>query len=180
MAKNFGVVPVRFTMRLALFGFGIGAMLAYTLFATIGLATEPGRESPLAASAAEAALVFAFPIASSEGEWHGVSGTARHGWLLRQAHVKGKLGSIAGKQYSEQVLKVGWPFTVVRGFVRTAGDEVTREGAHLLGPKAPGQTVQFLPTQPVWPGVVLYGLIGMLGTTRRKRRRGGIHATGLE
>ena len=159
-------------MRAALVGLGIGATLAYALFAAVGLATKSGPGSPIATPAAEAALVFAFPTASSGREWHAVSGTTRRGWLRRQAYVEGNLGSTAGERYSEQVLKVGWPFTVVRGFVRTAGSEVTREGAHLVGPAVPGQPARLLPTQPVWPGVILYGLIGMLGATWLRRRAG--------
>ena len=167
-------------MRGALIGFGIGALLAYALFAAVGVTTRSTRGSPIEALAAEAALIFAFPTASREGDqWHAVSGTARHGWLLRQAYVEGNLGSSSGERYSEQVLKVGWPFTVVRGFIRTAGGKVDREGARLVGRADPGQPVRLLPTQPLWPGVALYGFLGMVVSAWRRIRRGDPHASAV-
>jgi hypothetical protein len=165
-------------MRAALVGFGIGALCAYALFAIVGVTTQSIPGSPIGAMSAEATLVFAFPTGSAEGgQWHSVSGTARHGWLLRHAYVEGNLDSISGVLHSEQVLKVGWPFTVVRGFIRTVGSEVEREGARLVGRADPGQPVRLLPTQPVWPGVVLYGFLGMVGATRFRSRRGDSRAS---
>ena len=74
------------------------------------------------------------------------------------AYVEGNLGSSSGERYSEQVLKVGWPSRSVRGFIRTAGGKVDREGARLVG--RADQPVRLLPTQPLWPGVALYGFLG--------------------
>ena len=57
--------------------------------------------------------------------------------------------------YSEQVLKVGWPFTTVRGFVRVADGEVNPDGALWLQEDPTQGPVRFLPIQPVWPGLLI-------------------------
>ena len=155
-----------------LFRFILSATLACLLFALIGATTRPGADPPITTSAAMEALAFAFrDVGLGAEEWQEPSGTARHGWLLRRAFVQGYLAPDPGNQYTEQVLKVGWPFTVVRGFIRTAGPQVSREGARVMGDVVPGRPVRFLPTQPVWPGVIFYGLLGAVLTTWVRRSR---------
>jgi hypothetical protein len=161
-------------------GFGLGAAVAFVLFATVGVATSLRTGPPITAVAVEAALDFAFPDASLErNQWHSVSGTAHHGWLLRRAYVEGRLGSVSGERYSEQVLKVGLPFTVVRGFIRTVGDEVERDGARLVSRVEHGRPARLVPMKPVWPGVALYGFLGVLAAIRTGRRREDPHRSGV-
>ena len=167
-------------MRRMIVGFGVGAVVAYVLFATVGVMAPIRVGPPIETMAAGAALDFAFPDASLErNQWHSVSGTAHHGRLLRRAYVEGSLGSLSGARYSEQVLKVGWPFTVVRGFIRTVGGEIQREGARLVGSVSPGQPARLVPTQPVWPGVALYGFLGVVAAISARRWRGVVGQQGL-
>lgn len=167
-------------MRRIVLGFALGASAALVLCSIIG-ATSPVRAGqPIESEAAEVALDFAFRDARPERMlWHAASGTAHHGWLFRTAYVEGSLGAESGVGYSEQVLKVGWPFTVVRGFIRTAGDEVELEGARLVGGVDRGQPVRLVPMQPVWPGMALYGLLGMVAAIGVARWQADSHVSGV-
>ncbi|MEO0556961.1 MAG: hypothetical protein AAF170_02125 [Bacteroidota bacterium] len=160
-------------MRALSFQFLTSASVAYVAFSLVGLAVTPGGESaPLGSDAAAEALAFAFPNASASSEaWAEATGRVSHGWLLRRAYIEGTLVSDAPVRHSEQILKVGWPFTVVRGFVRTSGAEMQTEGARIIGPAS--SPVRVLPLQPVWPGVVLMGLMGtmLLTLTAQARHR---------
>ena len=138
--------------------FVLSACLAYIAFAVLGVLTAPGFGSPLSPDEAVAALSFSFPEVNPD--WKRPAGNASHGWLFRRAYVEGYAGSIVEVRYSEQVLKVGWPFTVVRAFVRTTNNDLTPEGAAWVGPFTPGRPVRVLPVQPVWPGLMVYGFLG--------------------
>ena len=158
-------------MKPGLIGFLFGALVAYAIGAFVGAAAAPAPGTSITTTEAAAALAFSFPDAGSEpASWFSPSGNASQGWLIRRAYVTGRLWSETGTVYSEHVLKVGWPFTVVRGFIRMVGSETSQEGAGGI-PPAPGATsARMLPTQPVWPGLIFYGLVGGLGFAALSRR----------
>lgn len=128
-------------------------MLGYVTFALVGFVSAPLEGSPLSAAEAEAALAFAFP--NAPGDWSRTQGTSSHSWLLRRAYVRGYSGRLTPSSYSEQTLKVGWPFTTVRGFIRSAGHERRTTGALFLQGDSSGGSIRFMPIQPVWPGLIL-------------------------
>jgi hypothetical protein len=127
-------------------------ILGYVTFALVGFASAPLDGRPLSAVEAEAALAFAFP--NAEGVWSRTEGTSSHSWLFRRAYVQGHSGRPTPSAHSEQVLKVGWPFTAVRGFIRSAGHERRTAGASFLQGDATGGPIRFMPIQPVWPGLI--------------------------
>lgn len=158
-------------MKAGLVGFPCGALAAYVVCALVGAAVQPVLGPSMSTTEAAAALAFSFRGAGSEpGAWYDPSGNASHSWIFRRAFVTGHLGSDSGTAYSEQVLKVGWPFTVARGFIRTVGPEMSQEGARVMGAAKAGLPTRMLPTQPVWPGVVFFGLVGAIGFTAISRR----------
>ena len=94
-----------------------------------------------------------------EQRWRSAEGGIQHGWLFRRSMIKGI--SEEGIPRSEQVLKVGWPFTMARGFVWEEGKQVRSSGAVALEPLT-GGAYRFWPTQPVWPGLVINSGIMLL------------------
>jgi hypothetical protein len=87
-------------------------------------------------------------------------GSASARALFRRAYVLGWNSASSSVAYSEQTLKVGWPFTTVRGFVRRIGAEIQYEGAiPLSSPESSDRGIEFMPTQPVWPGLVINSAI---------------------
>ncbi len=145
------------------------AALAYVLFSGLGVLLSPALDTPLSEASAADALAFSFP---DQGEhWVEPSGAVAHTWLHRQAYVEGfAVERNVDQRYTEQVLKVGWPFTVVRGFIRSTGTASARTGVAWAAPaEAP---VRLLPMQPVWPGVVFYGLVGLLMAYAVSRAQG--------
>lgn len=152
--------------------FLVSAALGYALCAAFGWTLAPTTGNSLDPSEAAAALRFAFPDAGDgSNSWHAPEGTATRGRLIRRAYVHGHLDSSSGPRYSEQVLKVGWPFTVVRGFIRSSGTELRTRGAYFVGPAAVNEPVRMLPMQPVWPGIIVVGLAGALAATAIASRR---------
>jgi hypothetical protein len=143
----------RFGLHFALCG-----LCAYAAFGLIGLAAPPTLGIPLSARETQTSLAFSFP--DEGGDWTRASGYASHGWLYRRAYVQGM--SAAGARRAEQVLKVGWPFTVVRGFVRSGNGAPGHLGVGWTSDVSPGDPARLLPLQPVWPGIVLYGVLGAL------------------
>lgn len=161
-------------MKAGLVGFGCGALIAYLLCALVGAAAPPNLGPSMTTNEAATALAFSFSDAGSgPGSWYAPSGNASQGWLFRRAYVTGRSGSDSGTFYSEQALKVGWPFTVVRGFVRNVGTAMSLHGARIIGARETATPLRMLPTQPVWPGMVFFGLIGAFVSTVVSRRRGG-------
>jgi hypothetical protein len=153
-------------MKAASIRFLVSAAVGYILFAAFGWAMPPTSGTSITASDAATALSFSFPGTATEATpWHAPNGTASRGWIIRRAYVHGYVGSESGTRYSEQVLKVGWPFTVVRGFIRSAGPELRTQGACFVDPTAAIQPVRMLPAQPVWPGILFVGLAGVLVAT---------------
>jgi hypothetical protein len=147
----------------------------YIVFALIGFASLPAQGARLSAPVAVDALAFSFGREVPHGaSWIEAGGSAAHGWLIRQAYVHGRMEP-NGTRYAEQVRKIGWPFTTVRGFIRAVDHDVQPVGAFFIrGDPAVGP-VRFLPMQPVWPGLVVSGiwitLVLVLG--RRLLSRGG-------
>ena len=149
----------------------VGGYLACGL---LGFQLRPHQGASLAESAVTAALTFAFrrDVGQRPG-WYSAEGTGSHGWLTRRAYVRGALRGMDGIHYSEQVLKVGWPFTTVRGFVRVAGQDVRRDGVLVIRGDPREGPVQLLPIQPVWPGMIINSvwlaavLLAMAGLGRR-------------
>lgn len=152
--------------------FVAAAIAAYLWFALLGLVAAPSLGDPIPDPEIRSALSFAFP---GEGDgWTDVTGHASHGRLYRRAYVRGTAAAGSGVPRSEQALKSGWPFTVVRGFVRTRGEEVALAGAGWASPPAASAPARLLPLQPVWPGIVLWGLVGaLLPLAGRLRKREG-------
>jgi hypothetical protein len=136
----------------------------------LGVAAPVDPGSPLTEEAAAIALSFSFPTV--EQEWEDPTGSASHGWLFRRAYIAGYGSSTPPTHYSEQVLKVGWPFTVVRGFIRNVEGRISREGAPWTEAQAPEGAARLLPTQPVWLGLALYGLLGTIVASGVGRIRG--------
>ena len=107
---------------------------------------------------------------------HMPEGSARRTRLYRRSFVAGWGDGEEPVAYSEQVLKVGWPFTTVRGFVRRAGADVSYEGAVPLSePARRDSGIKILPLQIVWPGLVIdsgliAALLGVLSTIVSSRR----------
>lgn len=124
----------------------------------MGVLASPGIESRLTDDEASAALTYSFPNAGSE--WVNPAGYVSHDWLYRRVYVEGRTGQPDPVRYTEQVLKSGWPFTVSRGFVRTSNGETTTEGVAWMASTPVDGPVRLLPVQPVWPGLVFYGLLG--------------------
>ncbi|MEM1054244.1 MAG: hypothetical protein AAGI52_01860 [Bacteroidota bacterium] len=158
-------------MRTVLLRFVGFAVLAFVLYAGLGTLIPPASAPDLPGEQAAEALAFSFAeVESDPAAWSATEGVADHRWWTRRSFVAGE--TEAGR-YSEQVLKVGWPFTVVRGFVRTSGTSVQPVASHPLSEVSAGP-VRMLPLQPVWPGVVAMGLLGVLAMllVDRVRSRG--------
>lgn len=156
-------------MRTLLLRFAGVAVLAYAVFAALGTLIPPASAPALPSEQAAEALAFSFAEVEADPEqWVAAEGVADHRWWTRRSFVSGE--TEAGR-YSEQVLKVGWPFTVVRGFIQTSGDAIVPVHSRPLGSATVGPR-RMLPLQPVWPGVVAMGLIGLLTLTAVDRVRG--------
>ncbi|NNG17901.1 MAG: hypothetical protein HKM89_15605 [Gemmatimonadales bacterium] len=134
-------------------------VLGYLASGLLGLQLAAPEGSPLAEPAAATALTFAFRSDVGPSPiWHRIEGTSTHGWLVRRAYVRGVHGTAEGTRYSEQVLKVGWPFTMVRGFVRLVGTDERRDGVLVVRGDPSAGPVRLLPIQPVWPGLIINSL----------------------
>ena len=131
---------------------------SYCVFGVIGFATRPVKGASLPDSATTEALMFSFGPELSGRTWVETEGAVARGWLIRQAFVRGT-SDLDSARFSEQVRKIGWPFTTVRGFVRTADGRVLRTGAVLLTGDPLSGPVRFLPIQPVWPGLILNSIL---------------------
>lgn len=136
----------------------LGAVLGgYIAAAAVGAILPLAKEIPLDEALARAGLRLAFARETQAGaNWEDVSGTTLHHPLIRRAYLR---GTSDGAFFSEQVLKVGWPFTLVRGFVRVRAGEIRPRGAMWLRGDATSGPVMFFPFQPVWPGLLFTGLV---------------------
>jgi hypothetical protein len=157
--------------------FVAAALGAYVASAFIGLALPADRGTALTESDAVLALRYAFGNLSSD-QWQDAMGHALHHPVTRRAFISGMQGET---RYTEQVLKVGWPFTMARGFVRTRGAVVERDGALMPQGDPAGGPIAFLPVLPVWPGLLFNGMIltlPLLAVGVAARRLRGSHDTG--
>lgn len=153
----------------------VGAVLGFGALAAIGYSLEPGPGEPITAEEAGATLNFAFRTELGPSHtWQTANGSISHTWFVRRAFAEGISSDGFSTRYTEQVLKVGWPFTMVRGFVRVTGSSIEADGAYLLDSGAETGPVRFLPLLPVWPGVLFDGLLlGLVffGLVRLKKGR---------
>lgn len=140
-------------MKQTLVAVPVCAGVVYVTATLLGLSRSPQLGQTLDAERSTFALSTAFPLVSG---WTDVRGATSHTWLARRAFVEG-VDSATGHRYSEQVLKVGWPFTAVRGFDRRSDATDIAPSSIGIGwaADAPfGHPRRLLPLQPVWPGVV--------------------------
>jgi len=137
--------------------FAIGAFL---LAAIYGMIVPASYSETLDSATAAESISFVFGVETGGPlELTVAEGSIHHGPLTRRSFIH---GATTEGEYAEQVLKVGWPFTVARAFIH-----VTPEGRRtigVLGSAAEGELPAegIIPVQPVWPGVIFWGLIGVL------------------
>ncbi len=87
-------------------------------------------------------------------------GETYQGFLFRRSLMHGLPVTAQPMSMFEQSLEVGWPLAVVRGVVHQNGPERHTHGAMLFGSKIEPPYDKMLPYQPVWPGILLWGLLG--------------------
>ena len=158
--------------------FVVGAGLNLVACWCIAALTDVSTGRILSTSEVEQQLDFTF---GGDYQWRQIKpyrprGTAHSGRLIRRAYVSGWTTEASQRRFSELVLKVGWPFTTVRGFVRRKGVQVEYDGSIPLG-KNLGEPDEekFLPLQIVWPGFVVNSALLaalILGFTELVRSRG--------
>jgi len=153
-------------MRRFLTAFLVSALSAYVVFAVSGFFLTPQYDETATPDAVTFALDYAFPEAATQpASWTQPTGAISHRTLYRRASMRG----VKDGRYTEQVLKVGFPFTIARGFIRTTPTEVHVLGAAFVsGDPTTGQAT-FLPLLPVWPGIVFFGLVGGLAALAHLR-----------
>ena len=141
-------------MKMFLLALLPSAGFTYITAAVLGLALSPQRGEPLDPERVREALEFAFPATT---DWSDVEGAVSHRWLVRRAFVSG-VDDDAGTLFSEQILKIGWPFTIVRGFDRRSDSRVSDVdsiGVGWVSGEQLGQPRRLLPLLPVWPGLAV-------------------------
>jgi hypothetical protein len=144
--------------RRILVAYGLALVGGYLAYGLVGFQLRPRARPPLTEQDAATALSFAFgDELGGSTAWWDAAGTSSPGWLVRRAFVQGTRGPDRVR-HSEQVLKVGWPFTMVRGFVRTVGEEVQRDGVLAIQGDPRTGPVRLWPIQPVWPGMIINSL----------------------
>jgi len=124
------------------------AVSGYAVCGLLGYLSPTGFPEPLEDTQSREALSLAFP----GQRWRSAEGATHHGWLFRRSRISGI--SEDGKPHSEQVLKVGWPFTMARGFVWEQDEQLRGSGALTLE-RLPDGAYRFWPLQPVWPGLLI-------------------------
>lgn len=90
-------------------------------------------------------FVFGDDKAWLDDELYPLRGHVKHGALFRKAHIAGWSKETIPVYHAEDVLKVGWPFTTVRGFAHTVGEEVTYINAIALGGQYGASQLNFFP-----------------------------------
>lgn len=86
-------------------------------------------------------------------------GTVSHRALERRVFVRGVLSDTGQTVVATHVLKIGWPFTTLRGFVHIRGKETMADGAIRIRGNPRVGFVRFIPLNPVWPGVIINTLM---------------------
>ncbi len=120
----------------------------------LALVIHPEMESSLTEAAIQDQLSFTF---GDNLDWHEsnqypLKGEVKRGALFRKVHVSGWSNTNEPIFYAEDVLKVGWPFTTVRGFAHQVGNDVRYVNAYGL---ASENGPRFFPLEVVWPGLIL-------------------------
>lgn len=128
---------------------------------SIALIIDPQMDEQLTSDAVADQLEFVFgdDIQWLDNEQYPLQGKVKHGALFRKAHIAGWSREVNPVYYAEEVLKVGWPFTTVRGFAHTVGDEVAYINAIELNASSSAQRTKFFPLQLVWPGLIINSLL---------------------
>lgn len=125
---------------------------------SLALFSDASADDILVHSEAEEQLDFLFggQYQWRQDEAHRPRGTTHTGRLIRRAYVSGWTMEEPQRRFSELVLKVGWPFTTVRGFVRRKGVQVEYDGCIPLRQNlGEPDEEKILPLQIVWPGFVI-------------------------
>lgn len=138
----------------------------------VGSTVDSTYSESLGGTAAVEALEFVFGLeGGSAVHISSAEGATHHSAFTRKSFIQGVAPE--GGRYAEQVLKVGWPFTIARAFVHE-----TPEGRHThgvfgseLGRSLPAESIY--PVQPVWPGVLFWGLVGVAGAAILGRSSSG-------
>ena len=94
-----------------------------------------------------------------DGELEVVEGVVIRRPLERRLFARGVLDDADRTVVATHILKVGWPFTTLRGFIYSVGDQQIALGAAGIEGDVKAGFVSFTPLQPVWPGLVLNTLI---------------------
>ena len=120
----------------------------------IAVVIQPKMDESLPAAAIEDQLSYTF---GNNLDWHQsnqypLKGEVKRGALFRKVHVSGWSNSNEPVFYAEDILKVGWPFTTVRGFAHQVGNDVRYVNAYGL---ASANGPRFFPLEVVWPGLIL-------------------------
>lgn len=149
--------------------YGVAAIINVMICWIIALNIQPSPltdGTPLEQSEVIEQLAFTFDdqLAWQRAAPFEPSGEMRRRALVRQLSVTGWSTAPTPIRYSEQIMKVGWPFTTVRGFIRTEGKVTRYEGAiPLQSVTTSGTSLRILPTQIVWPGILINsGLLALL------------------
>ena len=136
------------------------AALALNLFTAVMVAQRPPSEG-VALSDAECREMLADALARSTtgGTFDVVEGVVIRGALERRLFARGILDDSDGTVVATHILKVGWPFTTLRGFIYVIGEEQVTLGAAAIDGDVRAGFARFVPLQPVWPGLVINTLI---------------------
>ena len=128
---------------------------------SIALIINPSMDEEITNDAVASQLEFVFgdDIQWLDNEHYPLQGKVKHGTIFRKAHIAGWSEETIPVYYAEEVLKVGWPFTTVRGFAHTVGEEVTYINAIGLDTKSGTEQTRFFPLQLVWPGLIINSLL---------------------
>jgi|GEM_PF-5877881 len=128
---------------------------------SIALIIDPSMDEEITNDAVTGQLKFVFgdDIQWLDNEHYPLQGKVKHGAIFRKAHIAGWSKETIPVYYAEEVLKVGWPFTTVRGFAHTVGEEVTYIDAIELSAQSGAEQARFFPLQLVWPGLVINSLL---------------------
>ena len=162
-----------------------GLVLNICICLAVALSIGPLRttdHSALPVEDVEAQLAFTFgdEIGWSQSDGQEASGYVRRGLLVRRLVVSGWTAEPVPRHHEELVLKVGWPFTTLRGFVRRVEGDSTPRGAVLLSPSTDKLThLRILPMQIVWPGllfdsIILGLLVGVVVLLKQRMARSSI------
>ena len=97
-------------------------------------------------------------------------GETYHGWVIKRSLLHGLPVTAQPMSVFEQSLHVGWPLTVVQGFIHQNGPEKHTHGAFLFSSKIEPPYDKMIPYEPVWLGILFWGLVGAATAFIRKKK----------